>query len=63
MMDWSRFQETDPHLLVGLVNTELRNQADSLEDLCRTYDIDKEALCARLESADYAYQAEQKQFR
>lgn len=53
----------DPHLLVGLVNTELRNQADSLDDLCRTHDIDAGQLCARLAEADYHYQAEQQQFR
>lgn len=62
-MDWSQFQRIDPHLLVGLVNTELRNQADSLEDLCRTHDIDAVQLCTHLEAADYHYQPEQKQFR
>ncbi len=62
-MDWSQFQRIDPHLLVGLVNTELRNQADSLDDLCRTHDIDSTQLCAHLEAADYHYRAEQKQFR
>lgn len=62
-MDWSQFQRIDPHLLVGLVNTELRNQADSLDDLCRTHDIDAAQLCARLAEADYHYQAELKQFR
>lgn len=62
-MDWSQFQKIDPHLLVGLVNTELRNHADSLDDLCRTHDIDAGQLCAHLESADYHYKSEQKQFR
>lgn len=62
-MDWSQFQRIDPHLLVGLVNTELRNQADSLDDLCRTHDIDAVQLCAHLEAAGYHYQPEQKQFR
>lgn len=62
-MDWTQFESIDPHLLVGLVNTELRNHADSLEDLCRTHDIDAAKLEARLSSADYQYQAEQNQFR
>lgn len=62
-MDWSHFQQIDPHLLVGLVNTELRNHADSLEDLCRTHDIDQAQLCARLETANYHFQVEQNQFR
>ena len=62
-MNLNNFEQTDPHLLVGLVNTELRNQADSLDDLCRTHDIDEEALKARLAQADYHFQPEQKQFR
>ena len=62
-MDWTQFESIDPHLLVGLVNTELRNHADSLEDLCRTHDIDQARLCRRLASADYHFQADQNQFR
>lgn len=62
-MDFSQFEQTDPHLLVGLVNTELRNQSESLDDLCRTHDIPREALEARLAGADYHYQPEQNQFR
>jgi hypothetical protein len=62
-MDWSQFQRIDPHLLVGLVNTELRNHSNSLDDLCRTHDIDREQLCTHLASADYHFQTEQKQFR
>jgi hypothetical protein len=62
-MDWTEFESMDPHLLVGLVNTELRNHSESLEDLCRTHDVDAERLAARLATADYHYQAEQNQFR
>ncbi|MDA7876627.1 DUF4250 domain-containing protein [Akkermansiaceae bacterium] len=53
----------DPHLLVGLVNTELRNNASSLPDLCKTHGLKEKALVNRLAEADYHYQAEQKQFR
>ena len=53
----------DPHLLVGLVNTELRNHSNSLDDLCRTHEVDAASLQARLASADYHYQKEQNQFR
>lgn len=62
-MDWSRYLSIDPHLLIGLVNTELRNHSDSLDDLCQTHDLDREKLCAHLESADYHFQGEQNQFR
>lgn len=62
-MDLSRCLQMDPHLLVGLVNTELRNHCDSLDDLVKTHDIDSRALIAKLADADYFYQEEQNQFR
>ena len=58
-MDWTKFESMDPHLLVGLVNTELRNHAESLEDLCRSHEIDLQALTAKLVRADYHYRTEQ----
>jgi len=62
-MDLSSFRTMDPHLLVGLVNTELRNHCDSLEDLLLTHGLERDPLIDRLASADYAYQPEQNQFR
>ncbi|WP_269525417.1 DUF4250 domain-containing protein [Coraliomargarita parva] len=62
-MSLDNYQFTDPHLLLGLVNTELRNHSESLEDLCATHDIDGEILVERLKSAGYDYMPEQKQFR
>lgn len=62
-MDLSNFHRMDPHLLVGLVNTELRNHCDSLDDLVKTHDLDPTALVARLAGADYVYRPEQNQFR
>ncbi len=43
-MDFSKWQNIDPHLLVGLVNTELRNYSESLDDLVKTHDISEEDL-------------------
>lgn len=62
-MDWSRYLEMDPHLLVGLVNTELRNHSSSLADLCRTHDVDMDKLTEHLASKDYIWQEAQGQFR
>lgn len=62
-MDLSRWQNMDPHLLVGLVNTELRNHSESLEDLVKTHDISEEDLIEKLRVAGYDYREEQKQFR
>jgi hypothetical protein len=62
-MDLSGYLKMDPHLLVGVVNTTLRNHCSSLEDLCATYAIDRAALVQRLASAGYEFRAEQQQFR
>ena len=62
-MDLSKCLALDPHLLVGLVNTELRNRCESLEDLAKTHGIGEEALVGKLAGAGYLYQPEQNQFR
>jgi hypothetical protein len=62
-MDLSTYLQMDPHLLVGLVNTELRNHCDSLDDLVKTHHLDPEALTEKLGNADYHYQPAQNQFR
>lgn len=53
----------DPHLLVGLLNTELRNHCESLEDLVKTHDLPPEAVIEKMASIDYIYQPTQNQFR
>jgi hypothetical protein len=62
-MDFSKWKCMDPHLLVGLVNTELRNHSESLEDLVKTHDLPEENLRRKLGEAGYGYRSEQNQFR
>jgi len=62
-MDLSNYLKMDPHLLVGLLNTELRNNCDSLEDLVKTHHLDADLLAEKMVAADYHYQQEQNQFR
>lgn len=62
-MNLTDFATMDPHLLVGLINTELRNHCDSLDDLVKTHNLDPELLLAKLAAADYIYREEQNQFR
>ncbi|MGB6221479.1 DUF4250 domain-containing protein [Haloferula sp.] len=62
-MDLRSYTSMDPHLLVGLVNTELRNRSESLDDLVKTHDLDQDLLVSRLSEAGYDYRSEQKQFR
>ncbi len=62
-MNWENFAAMDPHLLVGVVNTEIRNNCSDLDDLCRTHDIEEPELVAHLAKAGYDYFPEQKKFR
>ncbi len=52
----------DPYLLLSVVNTKLRDEADSLEELCKTYDQSLETLTAKLEAIGYRYEAVHNQF-
>ncbi len=62
-MNLHKFREIHPDLLLGLVNTALRNDCEDLEDLVRTHDIDKAELEARLAEQGYRYVAAVRQFR
>lgn len=62
-MDLSNYRSMDPHLLVGVVNTAIRNHCEDLEDLCKVHDIDQVVLVERLSKAGYDYLQDQKQFR
>jgi Domain of unknown function (DUF4250) len=62
-MNLSNYLTMDPHLLLGLLNTELRNHCDSLEDLVKSHDLDEELLIEKMTAADYIYHPEINQFR
>ena len=62
-MNLSNYLNMDPHLLVGLINTELRNYSESLHDLVKTHSLSESALIEKLAAANYMYQPELKQFR
>ncbi len=62
-MDWTRVYTMDPNLLIGVVNTALRNHFESLEELCKSHDVDQERLCQRLAESDYEYLPAANQFR
>lgn len=62
-VDLTNYRKMDPHMLLGLINTELRNHCDSLDDLVKTHDLDNKSLVERLGAAGYVYRPEQNQFR
>ena len=52
----------DPIMLLSYVNMQLRDNYSSLEDLCASLDIDREALKEKLRMVNYEYDAERNAF-
>lgn len=52
----------DPVMLLSFVNTQLRDNYNSLEELCANYNVSYDEICVRLESIDYKYNAELNRF-
>ena len=53
----------DPFMLLSYINTQLRDNYDSLSDLCKSLDINEQKLIEKLASAGFDYMSENKQFR
>ena len=53
----------DPMILLSWLNTRLRDEGLTLEELCRDLDEDPEALTERMRQAGFAYDAQQRRFR
>ena len=64
-MNLRRYREMDPNLLIGLVNTGLRNDSEEkdLTGFCKKHGIDQDILEKRLAEIGYHYQAATNQFR
>ena len=45
----------DPVILLSFVNTKLRDEFESLEELCAALDADQQTLCDTLAALDYHY--------
>lgn len=52
----------DPVMLVSFLNTQLRDNYSSFDDLCGAYDLDAEEITQKLAGIDYHYNAERNQF-
>ena len=53
----------DPVILLSVVNTKLRDEYPSLDELCAALDADQTALRNKLAAIGYDYDPEQNQFR
>jgi hypothetical protein len=45
----------DPYMLLSFINTKLRDEYSSLDDLCHSMDIDRDQLEVTLKSIQYGY--------
>ncbi|GAA0792449.1 DUF4250 domain-containing protein [Faecalicatena orotica] len=52
----------DPVILLGIINTKLRDYYRTLDDLCDDMDISRTELSGRLKMIDYEYDAGRNQF-
>ncbi|MEY8403891.1 DUF4250 domain-containing protein [Oscillospiraceae bacterium 44-34] len=52
----------DPIILLSYVNTKLRDEYSSLDELCAALDADKEELVRKLETVGYTYDEEKNRF-
>ena len=52
----------DPVILLSYVNTKLRDQFPTLEELCKSLCINQQELCQKLAGIDYHYEAGRNQF-
>ena len=53
----------DPFILLSYINTNLRDQYDSLDSLCQAEDIDRTSLEKKLHEAGFDYMPQINQFR
>lgn len=51
-----------PEILLSVINTKLRDFYPSLDELCKSMDIEKETIIEKLAKIDYAYEPKLNQF-
>ena len=52
----------DPFMLLSFVNMKLRDQYDTLDELCDDLNVTREELDAVLQPAGFEYSADQKKY-
>ena len=52
----------DPIMLMSYLNTQLRDNYPSLEELCKSMCLDEAEVRAKLETVGFVYQPERNQF-
>lgn len=53
----------DVFMLLSFVNTKLRDDFDSLDSFCATFDVDKQEIETKLKNIGYKYVQQENQFK
>lgn len=53
---------SDPFILLSYINTKLRDDFDSLDELCASLDINRQNIEAKLQTIGYVYDAKLNKF-
>lgn len=61
-MDRENILAMDPYMLLSYINTKLRDEFESLKDLCYAFDVNAEAIENKLREIGYKYNAKTNQF-
>ncbi|MEC6798805.1 MULTISPECIES: DUF4250 domain-containing protein [Photobacterium] len=62
-MDLSKFETMDTVMLMSIVNMKIRDEFNTLDDLVKFFDIDREQLIAKLATGGFDFLPEVQQFR
>lgn len=52
----------DPVMLLSFVNTQLRDNYNTLEELCQSYMVSEKDITDKLKTINYEYNSEKNQF-
>ncbi|MGY5452210.1 DUF4250 domain-containing protein [Agarivorans sp. MS3-6] len=59
MLDQERVQTMDLHILLSIINMQIRNEFSSFSELCSFYELEPQPLVQRLTEAGYTLQSNQ----
>ncbi|MCD9513251.1 DUF4250 domain-containing protein [Photobacterium phosphoreum] len=61
-MDLSKFETMDTVMLMSIVNMKIRDEFNTLDDLVKFFDIDREQLIAKLATGGFDFLPQVQQF-
>ena len=62
-MDLSKFETMDTIMLMSIINMKIRDEFNTLDNLVKFFDIDREQLIAKLATGGFDFLPQVQQFR